>query len=71
MESLELFFFTGLALFAFSLLAVFTVNFITILHGHHYKNGKTILICLVYMLLFSLLTASFVSRILFLLFFRE
>ncbi|HOL21341.1 MAG TPA: hypothetical protein PLQ41_00605 [bacterium] len=63
MESLKVFFFLGLAIWAISILAVFTTNLSSIMRSSA-RSKTTVLISLGYMLLFSFLSASLIVRIL-------
>ncbi|MCM8820790.1 MAG: hypothetical protein NC932_02425 [Candidatus Omnitrophica bacterium] len=62
MESLQVFFFLGLAIWAISILAVFTTNLSFIMRSPA-RSKMSVLISLGYMFLFSFLAASLIVRI--------
>ncbi|MCX8082971.1 MAG: hypothetical protein N3D17_06230 [bacterium] len=63
MEGLKIFFFLGLAIWAISILAVFTTNLSFIMRSPA-RNKTSVLISLGYMFLFSFLVSSLIVRIL-------
>ncbi len=62
MENLQIFFFLGIAIWALSLLAVFVSNLALIMRSPS-RHYKMVLITLGYMLLFSFLAASLITRV--------
>jgi uncharacterized membrane protein len=67
MEFLSIFFFLGLAFFFFAIFFAFTMNLASIMRGPERANVRNLIKCLGFILLFALVVASLVTRIIFVL----